>query len=321
MFPLLKTQLRCLSSITRKYLTHLHGPKRPYLKNNSPNYTFFLRDFHKSRSLNDKLFQDVENSHAFSHLPPLEPIQLTWTSSKEVDNIDELEGLLAKNWRQSNASAIVEAFERIKSVCIVHNIKLSDRRFDNLVDGLMDHCEKLTDEELLKLLRIINKLPQCENAVAHNYCDVWNCLDDICCWKMHSWDLNKKLNFAEAWFNLHLGRIADYTFEVVDGIRPRSLSKKFMLYLFFYLNVNRRNAITFDAQAALAKFIDEYTVDELAIIAMGYFKTKTKIKLAPILFRMIQKVSDDIYGVNEISLAAILKVKRSNRLEITSTDI
>lgn len=305
-------QIRCINSITRRCLTQLHcwnGSKKFYLEKSSFNLTF-LRDFHCSANLNEKLFPDIENEHAFSHLPPLEPIQLAWTSSKEVNNVDDLQELLAKNWRQSNASEIVEAFERVKNICKAHDITLSDTRFDNLVDGLMDHCEKLTNDELLRLLRIIAKLPECESSTARNYVDVWNCLDDICCWKLGSWDINTKFIFAEAWYGLHLARIADFTFELVDRLkeRPRRLSKKFMLYQFFYLNISRRNTIPFELEVALADLIDEYTVDELAIIAMGYFKTKTKVKLTKILNAMIQKVTDASDDVNEISLSAILKV-------------
>lgn len=49
-------------------------------------------------------------------------------------------------------------------------------------------------------------------------------------------------------------------------------------------------------------------VDELAVVAMGYFKTKTKIKIVPILKAMIEKVVENSETIHEISLSAILKV-------------
>lgn len=49
-------------------------------------------------------------------------------------------------------------------------------------------------------------------------------------------------------------------------------------------------------------------VDELAIVALGYFKTKTKIKLVPIFKTMIEKVVENSETIHEISLSAILKV-------------
>lgn len=49
-------------------------------------------------------------------------------------------------------------------------------------------------------------------------------------------------------------------------------------------------------------------VDELAVVALGYFKTKTKIKLVSIMRTMIEKVEQSSEHIHEISLTAILKV-------------
>lgn len=51
-------------------------------------------------------------------------------------------------------------------------------------------------------------------------------------------------------------------------------------------------------------------VDEIAVVALGYFKTKTKIKLTPIMKTMIENVVKNAEHIHEIYLSAILKVLR-----------
>lgn len=86
---------------------------------------------------------------------------------------------LNHHFRKSTASEIVSTFKKVLPFCIQHNITISDTRFDALVDGLMDHAEKLTDNELLTLLDVLNDYPTVDSINAHNYHDVWSCLDDI----------------------------------------------------------------------------------------------------------------------------------------------
>ncbi|RZB39342.1 FAST kinase domain-containing protein 5, partial [Asbolus verrucosus] len=265
-----------------------------------------------------KTFVDRENAYAFTILPELCAIKPSPKASSAITTIDEFEELSNNNWRASHASAIVEAFEKVKDVCVAHNINLSDKRFDRLVDGLMDHCEKLTDHELLKLLHLFSEYPSCDNISSHNFHDVWSCLDDICCWKMGAWNVETMFTFANAWYKLNMGRICDYVFEMLDKMpqKAKRLSKTLLLYTFFHTNVCRKRSMDFELEHALAERINQFSVDELAVIAMGYFKTQSKVKLYPILSAMIKKVTENCDTIHEICLTAILKtIRLSQHLE------
>lgn len=50
------------------------------------------------------------------------------------------------------------------------------------------------------------------------------------------------------------------------------------------------------------------TVDEMSVIAMGHFKTQTKIKSAHVLECMIEAIRRDATRIHEVSLTALLKV-------------
>lgn len=148
-----------------------------------------------------------ENNYAFSvvnKIPP-RPIEYSINERHEVDNLEEFNNILLRNWRTASASAIVEAFGTVKNFCIQHNIDLSDERFDNLVDGVVDNCEHLTIDEIITLLSCIAEMPFTESYQSHNFHDLWSCLDDICCFKMVNWDVDTTLELAKLWYKLHLG--------------------------------------------------------------------------------------------------------------------
>lgn len=109
-----------------------------------------------------------------------------------------------------------------------------------------------------------------------------------------------------------VGRIGDYIFRFIDRAsrKPEKLTQNQLIHLFFYMNVCRKRPVEFAFETAIETKLNDLTVDELAIIAMGFFKSQTKIKLATILNRMLELVIENSESIHEISLAAILKIVR-----------
>lgn len=124
---------------------------------------------------------------------------------------------------------------------------------------------------------------------------------------------------------LFLGRFCDFIFVIIDRCsrKANKLNKDQLVNIFFCFNVCRSRAVDFDYEYALENLINEMNVDELAVVAMGYFKTKTKIKLVPILKAMTEKVVENSKNIHEISLSAILKVNiyQSNGVHIECKNV
>lgn len=148
-----------------------------------------------------------ENNFAFNVVSKIgaTPIRNLKVLNNEVDNLEEFNSVLNQNWRTSSASEIVETFKNVKNFCIQKNIDLSDKRFDNLIDGLMDTSENLSANHITELLSCVGEMPLTKSYDAHNFHDLWSCLDDICCWKMVDWDIDTSLKIATLWYQLHLG--------------------------------------------------------------------------------------------------------------------
>lgn len=75
------------------------------------------------------------------------------------------------------------------------------------------------------------------------------------------------------------------------------------------MNVCRKRSVEFEFESAVEAKLGSLSVDEMAVISMGFFKSQTKIKLASILNRMLELVIENSENIHEISLASILKVK------------
>ncbi|KAL1502129.1 hypothetical protein ABEB36_007321 [Hypothenemus hampei] len=260
-------------------------------------------------------FIQHENNYVYkivNRTPLISSTRETILGQETILQQNEFDNYLNKNWRQSNASDIVKAFEDVEQYCIDNNVSVTDSIFDNLVDGLMDHCEKLTDQEILRLLNCLSKLPPCNAFDSQNYHEVWSCLDDICCWKMVNWDLETLFAIADVWYQLRLAKLGDYIFELLDRLCRRAdrISKDDLVRVFFYYNVCRKRPVDFEFEHALQDKLEEMTVDELAVVALGFFKTRSKIKLAPIIETMIREVTNSTLGIHEITLTAIMKALR-----------
>lgn len=284
-----------------------------------PNLSVCLnfKNFHTASVLRHKLFKETENIYAFDILQniPLNNIDIYTpkSSNKTITATDEFNKLLDRDFRKATISDIVNTFKDALHYCIANNVNISDSRFDKLVDGLMDNVERLTSEDLYELLSTLIKYPTCESYTSHNFHDVWSALDDACYSKISDWSTDELFRFAELWYQLNLGKLSDYTFQMLDRLDRRaqclSLSKEQIVHMFFYHNICRRKKISFELEYALEHYIDEMTVDELAIVAMGYFKSQSKIKPVKVFEAMCTKIIEEHATIHEISLAAIVKVR------------
>lgn len=298
---------RCVACNLTRY-----GPN--IVKSNVKNSRIrILRNYHCNTSVcYAKLFISTENTHAYNVVQTLD-LSKDLFNSRLINEAD-FNRYLDREWRKATSEEIVQAFQNILEYCVKNEIPVSDTRLDKLVDGVMDNAEKLTDQQLETLLKCLPKFPPCENYNSNNFHDLWSCLDDICTFRMSEWSIDKMLYFAELWYHLHLGKITDYTFAMLDRIERKAqqldLTKEQLVKVFFYFNICRRRTVCFDYQYAVERVVHAMTADELAIVAMGFFKTKTKIKPFKILEAMCNKIIQEHDKMHEITLAALLKVCR-----------
>ncbi|KAK5638133.1 hypothetical protein RI129_012428 [Pyrocoelia pectoralis] len=259
------------------------------------------------------IYRDTENVYAYNiiqSLPVTKNVPV-FSITNSIDNQYDFDNRLNQNWRLKTVSEIVDCFKSVLNYCIENDINLSDQRFDKLVDGLMDNIQHLTDSNLCDLLHCLIRLPICESYASRNFHDVWSALDDVCCWKINNWSNETMFLFADYWYCLNLGRVGKYTTYFIEKIVSSgdSLSKSQLVQLFFFINICRKN-FDYDFDKAIEKCIGFLSADEMAVIAMGFFKSQKPIQLTYILKQMMDKLKVEKSNVHEITMTAILKVLR-----------
>ncbi|XP_018328686.1 FAST kinase domain-containing protein 5, mitochondrial isoform X3 [Agrilus planipennis] len=289
---------------------------------NKPKYTSVIifseqrRTFSVSTFLTSKLFTEHENDFAFQvmkkiSLPRLENFQLK-SPNEAISSLEKFNGHLNQEWRSKTASEIIQCFIDCLDYCVNNNITVADPRFDKLVDGLVDHVEHINDEELSQLLQCLTKYPSTDSHKSHNFHDIWSALDDLCCWKLPTWTLEKMFHFAELWYNLRLGRISRYNSQFVKYLHENSskLNGTHLICTCFYLNLCRNFEFAKDFESQLEDYIDSFSIDEMAVVSMGFFKSRTPIQSKTILNNFIRKIKRERSKIKDISLSAILKLLR-----------
>lgn len=267
------------------------------------------------KHINDPIFKYIENNHAYKILQGIPEYKYTlYNKSTNVESIQlsktEFEEILIKNWRSKSATDILEGFKRVSNYARENNVPLSNNCFDKIVDGLMDHCKNLTDDELAELLNIMRKFPVSETLTSHNFQDMWSALDDVCCLRYDKWSIDKLLQFADLWYLLGLLKHIDYTKNCIKRItkKLKVITKPQFVHTLFLINIIRKPIDMFEYECKLEKFVQDLTLEELGIVAMGFFKTRTCIKGTFIIRQIIEKLMEETTTVNEITLSAILKV-------------
>ncbi|XP_018328684.1 uncharacterized protein LOC108739333 isoform X1 [Agrilus planipennis] len=292
---------------------------------NKPKYTSVIifseqrRTFSVSTFLTSKLFTEHENDFAFQvmkkiSLPRLENFQLK-SPNEAISSLEKFNGHLNQEWRSKTASEIIQCFIDCLDYCVNNNITVADPRFDKLVDGLVDHVEHINDEELSQLLQCLTKYPSTDSHKSHNFHDIWSALDDLCCWKLPTWTLEKMFHFAELWYNLRLARPSDFVFEMIDKLirKVDKLTKEELIIAFFYLKVNKRRQLPFELRDALDRYCEQMTIDEMALCATTFNFCKTSTKSSVFCSELIQRLKQEAKTVNDATVKSICQVSRISR--------
>ncbi|KAB0791005.1 hypothetical protein PPYR_02805 [Photinus pyralis] len=306
----------CLKNVSNKFkpvlklYSQTHVLRTRYKQNNRT-FTQIASLHTSSPSL--AIYRDTENVYAYNiiqSLPTTKNVPV-FSITNSIDNLYDFDNRLNQNWRTKTASEIVDCFKSVLNYCTEHDINLADPRFDKLVDGLMDNIQHLTDSNLCDLFHCLIRLPVCDSYAARNYHDVWSALDDVCCWKLNNWPLETTFVFADYWYRLNLGRVGKYTTHFIERIITSGdiLTKSQLVRLFFFINICRRS-FNYDFDGAIEQYIGELSVDEMAVIAMGCFKSQRPIHLTYILKQMMETLKAERASAHEITATAVLKVLR-----------
>lgn len=212
---------------------------------------------------------------------------------------------------------VLQHFNRIAQFCRDNSVCISDERFDGFVDHFTNVCFDLDDKSLIEALRILAHIPETEGLNTRNFIELWSVLDDACVDRILTWDTNTILLVCDHWYLLNLGKVNKFNWQAVKklGRKLRKLDTHQLVQAMFYCNLLRSPVVEMiDFEMGLAQRIDSMSLDELAVMCMGFFKTQTSLKSADLIGEIYRRLMKGVETVEDISFVNIIKVKRSQHM-------
>lgn len=269
------------------------------------------RQFQTSASVREKVFINYENIFAHSILERNEKCCVL-RGEQNIENDQKCVDIdFNRNWSSLTTDDILEHLRMIGSYCKNNGVMLSDERFDKFVDICTERCFHFTDDQLIKSLQILIHYPQTRTPKSRNFVELWSALDEACVERIGQWDFDKILYLCDHWHMLNLGRLNLFNMKgsLKIGRKLRKLPSHQLVQIMFYVNIKRSPLVEmFEFETNLMKSIDELSLNEIAIMCMGFFKTQTKLKTPDLVANIFKRLIGEIDTVEDIPFVCIIKV-------------
>lgn len=262
-------------------------------------------------------WEGTENRHAHSIMENSKSYDSTIAkipvNKCQKISADDVDDLLRKNWRLEPVSKLVHSFRQISHNANENNENIYSPRYENIVKSIACNSKILDDDQLCNVLKSLALWFIEANDEDSDFSRLCTALDLECENRANSWSTEKVLLVSDHWYRLRLIRKSRFVSKSIIrlGTNPETLSPRHLVQLMFYTSVSRSKLVNFrEVEARLCSSVKLLNINELAIVALGFFKSQTQIRDRKLLTMIIQRTIREIESIDEISLAAILKVVR-----------
>lgn len=249
------------------------------------------------------LFQNSIN-YASSVMKPI-------TTHAYVTN-DEALKLLEQDWSLMTGEQIASAIKKLS-----YNISQSKyERIDTskYINAFNAMCiQNLSNDDLKIVMRHLVPITlrvfiSQNNDFYHKLCDR---VDKECIKRFMQLSTNEMLTLCDIIHRMmHKSEYIWYSMRKL-GNKPSRLTPRQMVQVLFFLNICRKPPINmYEIEYYLERCIHELSINEVAIAALGFFKTGTKIRNVDFLIEIMRKTINDVDSVDSVSIGALLKLIR-----------
>lgn len=267
-----------------------------------------------SRISHVKMYMEHENSYAFGVMEN-KGYTMSLTSEQYYESLpkEQADNLLREDWSKKSPQELFDIFPKFGMYCVENDLSIANKIFDSYIDNLTDNIKFASDKELETLFQSFERWPPTESVKTRNYIEVWAALDDECLNRLAKWEYDTCLSFAALFYKLNIVRISDFMNKLLLKLasKAKHLTPAQTVQTLFYVGIQRRAPIDMhNLEVQIHEKFAEFTLDDLAIIALGFFKSRTPLRDPELVCKIIKKIVENATDVHEVSLAALLKVIR-----------
>lgn len=220
--------------------------------------------------------------------------------------------LLEQDWTSLSNDELLSAVKRLS-----YNIQYSDEvinsfKYKNAIEELSSRFQKLTDDKLIVMMKHLVPFREKFQGLRF-YHDLCRQLDKECLTRFMLLPINDMLLLCDTLYEINHKPAPEYIWYVIRklGNKPRKLSPHQLVQVLFFLNVCRKPPINmYELEYYLEQCLDELSINELGVAALGFFKTGSMIRSADLLNRIMHKIINEIEYADSVSIGAIVKLIR-----------
>ncbi|XP_026765134.3 uncharacterized protein LOC113523378 [Galleria mellonella] len=302
----------------RRNLYHVKYISKMVLSTSTNKLQKNFRSFHLNTSLRIKMFLEFENKYAYAIM---ENKGYSMSLTKDKDNIkqyipitdEEFTELMQENWVHKTPDQIFDYFSKLGVYCYNNGLCISNKMFDTFIDHLTDNIKLATDKQLMSLFYALCKWPETESIRTRNYIEIWAALDDECLHRMKEWKIDQLLSFISLFYMLNVTKVSDFSLKSLRKLASKSkqLTASQLVQTLFFVGIVRKPPFDMHfLEVCLDNKFSEFTIDDLAIMSMGFFKSKTPLRNTELVCKIIDRIIENSTNIHEVSLAALLKIVR-----------
>lgn len=233
---------------------------------------------------------------------------------KEQIPDEVIQTILAKNYDDCSPSEVLEDFRIVTYHAKLNSVKLSSDKHEKILNKLTAYVNDYSDEEICNIMEYMTLwYPMINATKIQAFLNLESALDKKTRLSMDDMSYGHILLLCDLWFQMRRARISDFVAKAIKrlGKRSKQLTPGEYLHYMFLLNASRVPAINmYELEFSLEPIIDQFSANELGIIAMAFFKTRTPIRNPALLDKIMDKSIADIENIGDICISAIMKAIR-----------
>lgn len=284
-----------------------------------------LRCIHYNQKLFVKIYLEHENHYAYSLLENKGyAVNLTSDTVYKPLHEEQVDSVLREDWSKMTPQQLFDIFPKLGIYCAEKGLSISNKMFDTYFDNLTDNIKFASDKELETLFHMLDMWPPIESVKTRNYIEIWAALDDECLNRMNKWTFEQSLTYAALFYKLNIVRLSDFMNKLLLKLayKAKRLTLGQLVQTLFFIGIQRRPPIDMhNIEVQVNERFSEFSIDDLSIMAMGFFKSKTPIRDQYLVSKTIKKLTENAKQVHEVSLAALLKLIRYSAKLIHSDEL
>ncbi|XP_036361781.1 FAST kinase domain-containing protein 5, mitochondrial-like isoform X1 [Octopus sinensis] len=261
--------------------------------------------------------QETENEHFYNYLSHnqeyqsffLPRVYIKHCSQNQATDLNDF----LHNFQTYSPTQILDKFHDLSKFSAEKRHKLfTNEIFLEICRLLIDQLPKWNTEQLFHYMNIIIHLEFRSSSTKQQQkigVQMAKVIDDQCVLRSKDFTLKQFFQANDFFFLLYYYRACKFKHTFFGIIEDRLLNKHEIVLSLFYANLARKMPLEITVQIlqCLPSISESLSIEETAIICLGFFKTKKQIRNSDFLEASAKKLNESLAQADSLTVASIFK--------------